>query len=221
MRATDAGFERVIYLGVGVAPALQFRYPGDAGVAQFVELTESNRLRGARLGARGNHPGALPVVAERAFERAAIRVAFIDYAERAGHYAIAAAITNVGLHEYGANIRPDDCAGRTRFQASCIPAVLANVGQENPPEWILHIHLLWARSGGLFEEHHVAPAGRSEHLRVVVGEACPDHSVVWNFVPLLARNFAGFTADADGGVGEESGFRHAILPSAMDWYSLN
>src|ERR1700733_6313815 len=100
MRAADAGFERVIYLGVGVAPTLQFRYPRHTGFAQFVQLTESNRLRGARLGARRNHPGALPVVAERAFERAAIRMTFIDYAERAGHHAIAAAITNVGLHEH-------------------------------------------------------------------------------------------------------------------------
>ena len=41
---------------------------------------------------------------------------------------------------------------------------------------------------------------------VVVGIAGPSVAVVGDFVPFLARDFAGLAADADGRVGEEADF---------------
>ena len=45
---------------------------------------------------------------------------------------------------------------------------------------------------------------------VVVGIPGPGETVVWHFVPFLARDFASFAADADTGISKEADF-HAVL----------
>ena len=41
---------------------------------------------------------------------------------------------------------------------------------------------------------------------IVVGVSGPNETVVWHFVPFLARDFASFAADADTGIGKEADF---------------
>ena len=110
-------------------------------VTQFVQATKHDRFSRANLGARRHQPALLSIVTEGAFECAAgVRQRLrstIDHAERTGYDAVTTTITNVVLHEYRANFSPHDRPGRTRFQTTGLFAVLANVGQENPPERIL------------------------------------------------------------------------------------
>ena len=54
-------------------------------------------------------------------------VAAIDHAERTRHNAVAASIADVGLHVHAAELRSHDRSGWTRFQASGVFAVLADV----------------------------------------------------------------------------------------------
>src|SRR5262249_42079462 len=57
----------------------------------------------------------------------------------------------------------------------------------------------------LFDELHVTPRGGRELAGVVVAVAGPVKAIGREQVPLLTRDLARLTADAHGGVGEETG----------------
>ena len=63
----------------------------------------------------------------------------IDYAERARHHAITAAVANIILHKDGADFCANNRASGTCFEAAGLFAMLANVGQENPTEGIFAV----------------------------------------------------------------------------------
>ena len=80
----------------------------------------------------GCMPALLPVVAERALERAAIVRPPVDDAERTADDAVAAAVADVGLDVDAAELGADDRAGRARLETAGVLAVLADVGRELP-----------------------------------------------------------------------------------------
>src|SRR3954454_23781624 len=56
----------------------------------------------------------------------------------------------------------------------------------------------------LFDKHHVPPCRRAQMTGVVIGISRPNESVIRDVVPFFAGHFAGFAADADRRVGEET-----------------
>src|SRR5580704_1487595 len=66
----------------------------------------------------------------------------------------------------------------------------------------------------LLEKHYVPPGRCAQTLRVVVGKPAPDHAVGRNIIPFLAGHFAGFAADAYGGIGQECRNAHCAILSA-------
>src|SRR5436309_1045549 len=110
---------------------------------QIVEATEDDRFGRAHFCAGGHESALLSIVAKGAFEGAAgvgqrLRTA-IDHSKRTGHDAITAAIANVVLYKHRANFGANYRAGGTRFEATGFFAVLANIGEKNPTEWVLYI----------------------------------------------------------------------------------
>src|SRR5204862_2224203 len=101
-------------------------------VLQLFEIAEENRLCRTRLRARWDLARFLPVVAERAFERASVIRTAIDHAERTRDDAVAAAVADVGLHEHAAEFGADDRSGRTRFETSGVLAMFADVRRKLP-----------------------------------------------------------------------------------------
>src|SRR6266481_2610519 len=88
--------------------------------------------------------------------------------------------------------------------------MLANVGQENPPEWIfVHGHRardLISFRAVLFQKHYMAPGRCAEMSGVVVRISRPNIAVIRHLVPFFARDFASLAADANRGIREESHF---------------
>ena len=174
----------------------------------------------------------MSIVTKGALERAAGIVKWlrpaIDHAEWTRHNAIAAAVADIVLHQHRTNFSAHDRSGRTRLKATGFLAMLADVGQENPSEWIVrlrqgyggHVRLRLRkahRTGNLIsflsillEEHDVAPGRCAEVTGVVVRISGPRESVIRHLVPFFARDLASFAADANTRVGEKSNF-DAIL----------
>src|SRR5581483_7550338 len=175
----------------------------------LLEITEENRARGTRLRTRRLLSDFLPVVTERALERAAVIGPAIDDAERARHDAIAAAVAHIRLHIDAAEFGPDDGARRTGLQASRILAMLADIGRELPRHVRRRIAAV-SRVRLALDELHMAPRGVAESRGVVVRERREDEAVGRDFVPLLARDFARLAADAERRVREKTGDRHSL-----------
>ena len=57
----------------------------------------------------------------------------------------------------------------------------------------------------LLKEQNMTPAGVAESGGIVIRQAAPHVTIGGNFVPLFARNFAGFAADTSRSVSEEGG----------------
>jgi hypothetical protein len=78
--------------------------------------------------------------------------------------------------------------------------MFANVGREGPRREV-RIVAADAGFGRLFDELYVTPGGVSDGAGVVVTEAAPVETIGIDLIPLLARDFAGFAADTERGVG--------------------
>src|SRR5204863_10082754 len=100
----------------------------------------------------------------------------IDHTKRAGNDAVAATVAHVILHENRTDLGAHDRAGWARFEAAGLFAMLADVGEKDPAEWILAIATA-ERMGAddlisfltiFFDKHHVPPGGSAEVAGVVV-----------------------------------------------------
>src|SRR5699024_12404795 len=103
----------------GVAPIGALTMCGD--------LAERDLLGRSRLSARGLFADLQPVVAQRAFVRAAVLFAQIDDAVRAGRYAVAAAVTNIVLNDHRAEFAAENRTRRAHIQTGGMCAVFAHV----------------------------------------------------------------------------------------------
>src|SRR5579884_462561 len=143
VKAAHRRFNGIVKLSIGVTGLLQLVEAFLCARAQLVQRAEQDRFSRAHLRACGNEAALLPIVAERAFESAAgIGQRFgsaIDYAKRAGDDAVSAAVTDIVLHQHGADLCAHDRAGGARFEAAGLFAMFANIRKENPPEWILSV----------------------------------------------------------------------------------
>src|SRR5436309_2377083 len=176
--------------------------------AQLRDRPELDRVRGARLRARGLEPHLEPVVAERALLGGARHRVHVDDAERTRGDAGPTSVADVGLDHHSVELGADDGAGGAHLEASRLDAVLAHVAHHQPTAVVGALELL--------DETHVPPVDAVQPAGVVVAVAAqlPDAAVLGReLVPFLARDLARFAPDANRGVGEEShGLRH-ITPS--------
>src|SRR5687768_10574334 len=173
MRAADARLARVVNRRILNAACAQVLDPLLRADAQIFDLAELDRLRRTRGRARRLQSDLLPVVTERALERAAIGRAAIDDAEGAGDDAVAAAVADVGLDVDAAEFRAHDRTRGARLETAGVLAVLAHVGREVPAEHIAAIPGVGRRhrNGDVaraFDELHVPPRRMSQPDGVVV-----------------------------------------------------
>src|SRR4051794_4821875 len=103
----------------------------------------------------------------------------IDHPERTADDAIAAPVADVVLDVDGADLGAKDRARGTGLEAAGVRAVLADIGEEVPPEGIRGL-----------AELHVSPCRAAEAARIVVGVSRPFEAVLGDVVPLLARHLA-------------------------------
>src|SRR5438874_4199231 len=184
--------------------------------AQLGDRPELDRVRGARLRARGLEADLEPVVAERALlGRARYRID-VDHAERTRGDAGPTSVADVGLDHDGVELGADDRAGRAHLQASRLDAVLAHVAHHQPAAVVRTLELL--------DEADVPPVDAVQLAGVVVAVAgeLPDPAVLGReLVPFLARDLARLAADANRGVGEEPhGFGHSHAFSTLQTNAL-
>src|SRR5689334_5923517 len=178
---------------------------------ELLDRAELDRLRRARLRARGLHAGLQTVVAERALLRRARSGVDVDHAERARRDAIAAAVACIGLNNDGVELGADDRAGRTDLQTRRLNAVFAYIAHQQPTT-------VFAVVGELLDELHVAPMNAVQRARVVVavaGERGLTAVPAGELVPLLAGDLARFTADAHRRVGVKSHWLSHRSPQAF------
>jgi hypothetical protein len=172
----------------------------------------------------------LSIVAERALESAAcVGHRFwpaINHAEWTGDDTITAAVTNIVLHENGADLSAHNRTSGTSFQAAGFFAMFANVGKKNPPKRIFSVPT--ARKMGtdnltsflpiLFQKQNMPPCRCTKPSRIVVRISRPNETVVGYLVPFLARDFARLATDANGRVSKETDldiFLHVIMPALI------
>src|SRR5437660_11276981 len=176
--------------------------------AQLRDRFELDRVRGARLRARGLEPHLEPVVAERAFLRCTGHWVHVDHAERARGNAGTTPVADIGLDYERVEVSADDGAGRTHLQAARLNAGLAHIAHHQPAAVVGRLELL--------DEADVPPVDAVQLAGVVVAVAAQltDPAVLGReLIPFLARDLARLAADANRGVGEEPhGLRH-ITPS--------
>jgi hypothetical protein len=206
--AADAGVARIVEDGVVHSTCVQRSDPIVRARPQVVDVAEENRSGRTRRRARRLQAHLLPVVTERALERAAIVGPSIDDAERAPDHAVAAAVADVGLHVDVAELGADDRSRWTRFEAAGILAVLTHVGREAPRHLVAGI-AADAERGGHLDELDVPPGRVAEVHRVVVGMAAPVEAIRRHLIPFLAGDLAGLAADAERRISEKRRGRHA------------
>src|SRR5881398_2599471 len=102
--------------------------------------------------------------------------------------------------------------------------MLANIGQEHPPEWIFRIRIAGFGMGNgasrqthragnlisfravLLQKHHMSPSRCAKATGVIVRISRPGETVVWHLIPFFARDLASFATDADARIGEKTDF---------------
>src|SRR5258708_2027375 len=108
---------------------------------KIIKQAEHDGFGWTHLCTGGNQSALLSIVAKCALECAAgvwkWRRSAIDHAKRTRHDAIAAAVTDIVLHEDGANFSTHDRSGRTRFQPTASFPMLPHLAHHNPSEAIL------------------------------------------------------------------------------------
>ncbi len=127
VRASNAGISGIVDDGILHSALVQNRNPFLRLIAKLRQLSELDGFGGARLRASWLKPNLLPVVTERAFERAAIILISLDYAERACRDAVSTAVANVGLNKHAAEFCSYDRAGRTCLKTSRVFAMLTDI----------------------------------------------------------------------------------------------
>src|SRR5262249_31805921 len=140
------------------------------------------------------------------------QVTLVENAERARRDAVAAAVTDVLLHDDGAELGSEERAGRAGVEAPGVRAVLADVRLHEPAQGLRFQRHLVERSLVaveaqrllLLDECDVPPRVGAEGRGVVVAFARPFQAVVGHEVPLLAGDLACLAPDADGRVREEA-----------------
>src|SRR6476660_9723396 len=149
--------------------------------AQIVQSAKNDRFSRANFCTRRHEPTLLSIVTESAFERAASvrqrRRPAINHPKGTRHYAVAAAIADIVLHEHGPDFSAHDRSSRTCFKASRLPAMFADIGQKYPTKRIFRLRRgkVRLRIGQahrsrdlisflsiLFEKHDVTPGRRAE-----------------------------------------------------------
>src|SRR5258707_12354662 len=93
---------------------------------------------------------------------------FVDHSEGTRNHAIAAAIADIVLHVYRFKFSSNDCARGTRFQASGVFAMLADIGEELPTKRLFYACKLRAHGLFLFQKQDVPPRRCSYRVLVVV-----------------------------------------------------
>src|SRR3954468_7828887 len=179
---------------------------------ELVVRAELDRVRRARLRARGLEPVLEPVVTQRALRGPPVVRVAVDHPERTGGHAVAAAVADVRLHDHGLELGADQRARRARVEAARVRAVLADVRHEEPLVELRDA----VRLGPLNEidvvlplrdrldEAHVPPSRRAQPAGAVVRAALAEHrAVARQVVPLLTCDLARLAADTDGRVREE------------------
>src|SRR5207237_5458283 len=108
MRSPHARVHWVVKRGISHAATAQFlqtlfRFP-----AECVDFAELDGLGGTRLGASRNQSHLLAVITERTFEGAAVIFISLDHPEGTCDHAVAAAIANIRLNVYPAELGAHD-----------------------------------------------------------------------------------------------------------------
>src|SRR5260370_31388711 len=97
----------------------------------------------------------------------------VDHSEGTRNHAIAAAIADIVLQVYRFNFGPNDCARGTRFPASGVLAMLADIGEELPTKRLFYSGELRAHGLLLFQKDHLPPRRCSLRAPVVVRLTIP------------------------------------------------
>src|SRR5262249_30422086 len=126
------GGDVAIQIGFRDASPMELPHPHAGPLAQLNDRAELYRLRRAGLGAGGDEPVPLSVVAERALVGMAVERAPRHHAEGTGGHAGRAAVADVGLDEDVLELRVDDGARRARLLAGSGDAMLADVAHHQP-----------------------------------------------------------------------------------------
>ena len=132
MNAANAGFFRIVNLGVLHAFVMQIFKSLFSLRLEFIQLAEHDGFRGTRLGAGRFQACFLAIGAEGALEGAAIVGIALNHSKGAGDDAVAASVANVGLQVDGAEFGAHERAGWASLHATGNFAVLADVGGEFP-----------------------------------------------------------------------------------------
>jgi hypothetical protein len=161
---------------------------------------------GQALAQAGSRPSFEPVVAEGALVRLAVEWTEGGDAEGTGRNTVAAAVADILLDHDRIELGADDGASRACLHATGVDTMLADVAQHEPVA-------LEGREGRWtspfpiadpLDEGDMTPGGRAEIAGIVVTHAGEAEIVHRQLVPLLAGDLARFTADAEGGIGEEA-----------------
>ena len=143
MGTADGGIARIVKLRVAVSGLVQMFHALLRVRAQIIKPAKNDRLGGTHFCAGRDESAFLSIITKSALKCAACigkRLGpAIDHPERAGDDAIPTAIADVILHENRTDFRAHDRACWTRFEAAGFFAMLANIGEKNPAEWILAI----------------------------------------------------------------------------------
>ena len=141
--AAHRRFGRIVKLCVVVPVFSQLLHTLHSAGTHVVESAENDRLSRTNFRTRGREAAFLSVVTKRALKGAAgIWQGFrptIDHTEGTGDDAVSAAVANIILHEYRADLGAHDGAGWTRFETTGFLAMLANVRKKNPAKRILPV----------------------------------------------------------------------------------
>ena len=132
MRSPNAAVGRIVDRGIFHSAAVQLFHSLLSLLAKVFNLSKFYRLGWASFRAGRLQSDFLAVVTECAFEGAPIVWITLYDSERTGRDAVPAAIANIRLNEYSAEFCAYDGTRWTRFQATCVLAMLANIGRKRP-----------------------------------------------------------------------------------------
>src|SRR6185437_226161 len=119
--------------------------------------------------------------------------------ERTGRDAIAAAVANVLLHHDGVELGAEDRPRRAGFEARRRRAMLADIAHHQPVALERrHLGRPLTTLPDLLNEMNVPPSRGRKVPGIVVAGAAQADIVSRQCIPFLARDLAGFAADAQG-----------------------
>src|SRR5260370_37980889 len=152
-----AGFLRVVKTRVAISSVLELLHAILAALLELFQIAELNGLCWACLGARRNQSRFLPVIEECALKSATVLRALVNHSKRTRDDTISATIAHIRLDKHGTPFRAHNRAGRTRFKAPGIGAMLTDIGKENPAEGIFRIRGLRPGNFALLQKKNMPP----------------------------------------------------------------